>query len=155
MYRTIGLASLLAFALILDACGSSNAPLAGIDNINGNWTATLTNSDGSLAYQFSATFTQGSGSELSITNLTYTTNSCSALAIMHAAQGSFVVTGGSNGKVTGTFGMSEVLLNVGGPTLNLQGKTANGTISGVWTVTGLVPPCSGNGLFTIQPTTAR
>jgi len=50
--------------------------------------------------------------------------------------------------------MSEVLANVGGPELILQGTVSDGTISGTWNVTGLVPLCSRSGTFTIVPTTA-
>ena len=139
-------ASLLAVALVLGGCGSSGTLTS--NNINGNWTATLTNSDGSLAYQFSATFAQGSGSELSITNLTYTASSaCPALTSEGQVQGSFAV-------ATGAFAMTQTLLNVGGPILSLQGKAGNGRISGQWTLSGLVPRCSGNGSFTISPMTA-
>jgi hypothetical protein len=143
MHKRIAWASLLAVALFLDGCGSSSVP--GRNNINGDWTATLTNSDGSLAYQFSATFTQGSGSELSITNLTYTTSSsCPVLASLNSAGGSFTPS-------TETLAMSEIFMNVGGPMLSLQGKLSSGTISGQWTLNGLVPPCSGSGTFMMQP----
>jgi hypothetical protein len=143
MHKMIGLASLLALALILDGCGGSGSS----NNINGNWMATLNNPDGSVAYQFSATFTQGSGSELNITNLTYTTSSsCPALATTNSAGGSFAA---------GAFTMSEIFLNVGGPELNLQGPVGNDTISGQWTLSGLVPPCSGNGSFTMRPAMAQ
>jgi hypothetical protein len=88
MHKNIVWASLLALALLLNGCGSSSVP--GRNSINGDWTATLTNSDGSRAYQFSATFTQGSGSELSITNLTYTvSSSCPTLAEANSAGGIF------------------------------------------------------------------
>jgi hypothetical protein len=155
MRKATGIVILLFLGLTISGCGSSNASGLTPGNINGTWMATLTNPDGSIAYQFSATFTQSTGSELSITNLTYTASeSCSALAVPKAAGGSFTVTGSSNGKVAGTFGMIEALNNVGGPELTLQGTLSNGTISGTWRVSGLVPPCSGNGLFTIAPTTA-
>jgi hypothetical protein len=75
------------------------------------------------------------------------------LAVPKATEGSFNVTGSSNGKVAGTFGMIEALNNVGGPELTLQGTLRNGMISGTWSVSGLVPPCSGNGSFTIAPKT--
>jgi hypothetical protein len=152
--RKIGFATLLVLvlALIVSGCGSSQIMGAIPNNINGNWTATLINTNGSVAYQFSATFTQQSGSTLSITNLTYTIDSpCPALAVADEAAGSFTATGSSSGRVAGNFAMSEILTNVGGPELTLQGTLSNGTISGTWSVNGLVPICSGNGTFTMQP----
>jgi len=152
MYKTIGIASLLALALILTACGSGNSMSPGVSSINGNWIATLNNPDGSLAYKFSATLTQGSGSQLSITNLTYTTDeSCTALGALNAAAGSFSITGSSHGSISGPFTMQEILTNVGGADLSLEGALSNGTISGSWNLTGLVPPCGGSGSFTMQP----
>jgi len=146
VHRIIALASLLAVALFSGECGSSNTPTQ--NNINGNWTAALTNPDGSLAFRFSATFAQGSGSQLSITDLTYTSSSsCPVLASMNSAGGTFTAT-------SGTFTMGEIFTNVGGPALDLQGKASNSLISGQWTLSGVLPECSGNGSFTIQPTTA-
>ena len=152
MHKTIGFAFLLVLALILNGCGASNGMSSGSGSINGNWSATLTNPDGSLAYNFSATLTKGTGSHLSITNLTYTNDqSCTALAVLNSAGGSFSISGSSNGSISGAFTMEEALANVGGPYLSLQGTLTNRMISGTWNLSGLVPPCSGNGSFTMQP----
>lgn len=135
-----GLITVLALTLAIAGCGSTGR---GTTNINGNWTATLINTDGSLAYQFSATFTQGSDDNLTITNLTFTTpGACDFVAA--PAQGSFT-------PANRAFAMSMAELNVGGDMLALQGTLSDSTISGTWSASGLVPPCSGNGSFTIKP----
>lgn len=153
MCKTIVLSSLFALALFFNGCGSNSTSVR--NNINGNWTATLNNQDGSVAFQFSATFAQATGNELNVTNLTYTTNNLCSVPDGLPAVGSFTATGSSNGWVTGTFTMTQIAFNVGGVDLSLQGSTSNGAISGQWTVSGLVPPCNGSGSFTMQPTTAR
>jgi hypothetical protein len=154
--RKIEFASLVALAVTRAACGNSSLTGALPGSIKGNWTARLSNPDGSVALQFSATFTQQSGSQLSITNLSFTNDSpCPALAVLHEASGSFTTTGSSRGMLAGTFGISEILANVGGPELTLQGRVSNSSISGTWSVNGLVPLCSGNGTFTIKPGTSE
>jgi hypothetical protein len=67
------LAILLGLVLILGGCGNSNSANSG--NVNGNWTATLTNPDSTPAFAFTTSFTQMSGSSVSVTNLTFTTAS--------------------------------------------------------------------------------
>jgi hypothetical protein len=151
MYKTIVLASLLALALFSSGCGSSTPSR---NNINGNWTAILNNSDGSLAYQFSATLTQDGGSELNITNLIYTVDgSCPSLASTNGAGGSFIATGSSNGWVTGSFAMSWASPAIIGPAIDLQGTVSNNTISGQWTLRSSGATCNGSGSFTMHPTT--
>ena len=144
MLKAMGITILLVLELTIAGCGSTTR-LSG--SINGNWTATLANADGSTFSQFSATFTQDADSELNITNLTFTIPGPCAFFGGEGAAGSFTPT-------NGTFGMSMAALNVGGPTLSLQGTVSTGKISGTWSASGLVPPCSGNGTFTMQLSTA-
>lgn len=141
MHKATGITILLVLGLTMAGCGSSPR---GSGGINGNWNATLANTDGSTFAQFSATFAQGTGSELNITNLTFTTPGPCHFFGGWGAAGSFTPT-------DGTFGMSMAAENVGGPTLSLQGTLSSGRISGTWSASSLVPPCSGNGTFTIQP----
>lgn len=136
---------LLALGLNLSGCGSSAGPASG--NINGAWTATLSNTDGSIAYRFSATFAQATGTVLNVTNLAFTSPGACLLSNEPGAQGSFTPT-------TEAFGMSMVSPDVGGPMLNLQGTLSNGKISGTWSASSVIPPCTGNGNFTIQPSMA-
>jgi hypothetical protein len=143
MHKVTGVTVLLVLGLTMAGCGSSAAR----GNINGNWTATLANADGSIFSQFSATFTEGSGGNLSITNLTFTTPGPCEFSGGWGAAGSFAPT-------NGTFGMSMAAENVGGPMLSVQGTLSNDRITGTWSASGLVPPCSGSGTFTIQPSMA-
>jgi hypothetical protein len=145
MRKAAKITILLALGMTLVACGSSGGLRSG--NINGAWTATLTNPNGSMAYQFSATFTQGTGGALSVTNLNFTVPGPCLLSGALGAQGSFTPTDGS-------FGVSMAALDVGGPMLSLQGTLSNNMISGTWTASATLPPCSGNGSFTIQPAMA-
>jgi hypothetical protein len=139
---TILLALLLTPGLIMPGCGSGTAS-PGSSNINGTWAATLKDADGSTAYQFSATFAQGSGSNLSITNLMFTNPGPCLLSGGSGAGGSFTPTNGA-------FELKMASADVGGPLVSLQGTLVNGGISGTWSATGLIPPCSGNGTFAIQ-----
>jgi len=138
-------ATLLAFTLAIIACGSSGM---GTTNINGNWTATLTNANGSPAYQFSVTLAQGSDNSLTITDLAFRAPGACDFVTPPTAQGSFTAT-------SRAFAMSMVAGgDVGAPVLDLQGALSNSTISGTWSASGVIPPCSGSGNFTIQPAMA-
>jgi hypothetical protein len=148
---TIGISILLAIALIMAGCSSNSS--SGPNNINGTWTANLTNTDGSPAYQFSTTFTQDSGSDLSITNFTFTSpGTCFAPYTTEVAEsGSFTLSGNLNGQVTGTFAMTITTMfpQPTNDVLTLQGNVSGNTISGTWTVTGGTG-CNGNGSFTLH-----
>jgi len=143
MLKVMGITFLLAVGLAIAGCGSSTMPGG---NINGNWTGTLANPDGSTFSQFSATFTVGTGNELNISNLTFTIPGPCEFSGAWGAGGSYAP--------NGTFGMSMEAENVGGPMLNLQGTLRSGKISGTWSASGVVPNCGGNGNFTIQPAVA-
>jgi hypothetical protein len=147
VHKRIGTIILLALGLNLSGCGSGTGGSSGSSNINGAWTATLTNPDGAIAYQFSATFAQGTGSNLSVTNLTFTNPGSCLLSGEPAAQGSFTA-------ASDAFGIMMASPDVGGPTLSLEGTLSNGRISGTWRASGLLPPCSGSGTFTIEPSVA-
>jgi hypothetical protein len=158
MPKATGIILLLVLALTISGCGSNTPGSPGSGNINGTWTATLTNEDGSLAYQFSATFTQSANGGLSVTNFTFTSaGSCFASYPPdgYGESGSFSLTGNSNGKIIGTFGMVIATPNINGPMLTLKGTVNGSTISGTWTASS-TGGCSGNGTFTLTPTaTAR
>ncbi|MFZ0417299.1 MAG: hypothetical protein WAM04_04290 [Candidatus Sulfotelmatobacter sp.] len=155
MNKATEITILLVLGLTVVGCGSSS--VGGLaSNINGSWTATLTDPNGSIAYQFSATFTQGTGSELTVTNFTFTSGgSCFGPYSPgeYGESGSFTLVGNSNGKVTGMFGMVIATPNINGPALNLQGTLSGSTISGRWTASA-IGGCSANGTFTIQPAMA-
>jgi hypothetical protein len=144
--------ALLAFGLIMAGCGSSNSGNTSANNINGTWSASLMNSDGTSAFGFSANFAQASGNSVNVTNFTITSPS-PCFPSTTAETGTFGLSGNSNGTVTGTFGMTVTTMYPGATNnlLTLQGAVNGKTITGTWTLTGL-SGCSGNGTFTIiQP----
>jgi hypothetical protein len=141
MYKSFGLAILILLGLLTTGCGSSNSNSS---NVNGTWTANLTNPDGSHAFAFTTDLTQQSGGTLTITNLSFTTNS-SCFSGTTTQTGSFGLSGNFNGNVTGTFGMKISSTGTNNQ-LSLQGTVNGSTITGTWTLTG--SGCSGNGSFT-------
>jgi hypothetical protein len=142
---------LLVLGLTMSGCGSGNSS-PGSGNINGTWTATLTNTGGSPIYTFSTSFTQGTGSTLNITNFTFTSTGPCFASYQTSETGSFGLMGNFNGNVTGTFDMTITTMFPGATNnvLTLQGTVTGSTISGNWTLMGGTG-CSGNGTFTIQP----
>jgi hypothetical protein len=150
MYKQIAIIVLLAMALIMSGCGSSNGG-NGSGNINGTWMAALNDANGSTVYTFSTTFTQGSGSSLSVTNFNFTSTGPCFASDQTSETGSFALMGNFNGNVTGTFEMTITTMFPGtNNVLTLQGTVTGNTISGNWTLTGGTG-CTGNGTFTIQP----
>jgi hypothetical protein len=147
--KLIALTLLAVLTAILGACGGGPSPR----NINGLWLSQLNNPDGTLAFAFPVTLTQGSGSGLNVTGLGLDGSSpCFSMPTSQTA--TFSATGSSNGFQTGPFTMTvstlfpEGLNNV----LTLNGnRNGDGSISGMWTLTGL-PGCTGtNGTFTMNP----
>ena len=55
MYKSFGVIMLLLLGFFTTGCGSSNSNSG---NINGTWTANLTNPDGSPAFNFTTNFIQ-------------------------------------------------------------------------------------------------
>lgn len=140
------LAILLGLALVLGGCGNNNSTTSG--NINGNWSATLTNTDSTPAFAFTATFTQMSGNSVSVTNLTFTTAS-PCFVSGETGTASFILSGNFSGSVTGAFQLTVKSGNPSGNTLALQGTVKNNTITGSWTLVGLNSGCSGSGNFVV------
>jgi hypothetical protein len=146
MYKSFGVIMLLLLGFFTTGCGSSNSNSG---NINGTWTANLTNPDGSPAFNFTTNFTQQSGGSISITNFKFTT-SASCFSGPTTQTGSFGLSGTFNGNVTGTFGMNiSTTSSTGTNQLALQGAVNGNTITGTWTLSGATG-CSGNGNFTIN-----
>ena len=144
--KRLGLATIFLLFITLAGCGGGSS-----SSINGNWSATLTNPDGSTALSFTATLAQ-SGSAVNVTNLTFTTtSSCFALGTTATAQ--FTSTGTSGGVTTGTFQMTvqSGTSNTNGTNqLTLEGTLMNNTITGSWTLSGTGAGCSGSGNFTMS-----
>ena len=139
------IATLLGLTMILGGCGSSSSNNS--NNINGNWSAMLTDSGNAPAFAFRTTFTQMSGSSVSVTNLTFTTATpCFVSGETESA--SFVLNGNFNGNVTGAFQLMVKSGTPSGDTLTLQGAAKNNnSITGTWTLVGVNSGCSGSGNF--------
>ncbi len=138
------IALLLSLFVALAGCGSNSHP----GNINGNWTATLTNPNGDTQFGFTTNFTQGSGNNLNIVNFQFTTAG-PCFTGKTSETGSFGLAGDFNGNVTGQFGMTiSTTFPNNNDVLTLQGAATGNTITGTWTLTG-VPGCTGNGSFSM------
>jgi outer membrane lipopolysaccharide assembly protein LptE/RlpB len=143
--KTVGTIIVLGIAILLAACGS-NAN----GNINGNWTASLMESNSSTpVFAFTTTLTQNSNGGLSVTNLTFTTNS-PCFATGSTATGGFTLSGNQNGVTAGGFQMNIQSTGASSNVLALQGTVNNNTITGTWTLTGVTPGCTGSGTFTMN-----
>jgi hypothetical protein len=153
VYKPFWTIGLLLLGLIMAGCGSGSGSNSG--NINGNWKASLTNTDGTPAYAFSTAFTQNGDGTVSVTNFSFTSAGSCFDSQSTNETGSFALTGNFNGNVSGTFGMTITTMFPGAVTqdvLTLQGTVSGGnTITGTWNLTG-TPGCKGNGNFTINKT---
>ena len=139
--KKFAVAMLLMGVLTLVGCGSDNPA-----NINGNWTATLTDNGNSTMFAFSTFLVVNSDGTLNVTKFTFSNNP-SCFGSGETESGSFALTGNFNGKVTGKFQLAVLSVTPSGNTLHLSG-TANGNmITGTWSLTGV--GCSGSGTFTM------
>jgi hypothetical protein len=144
--KRFGIIATMVFALIMGGCGMNGSN----GNINGNWTATLTGTQGSPTFDFTTSFTQSSGSELNIVNFSFTTSGGCFESQQTSETGSFSLTGNFNGNVSGSFAMTIRSTNGTDDVLTLQGTVSNGKITGTWTLSGSAS-CTGNGTFIMMP----
>jgi hypothetical protein len=146
--KSIWVGIVFTIGLLMSACSTSNSS----SNINGNWKASLTNTDGSPAYAFSTTFTEASNGSVDITNFSFTSAGSCFSGDTTSETGSFNLSGNFNGNVSGSFGMNISTAFPGAATQNvlaLQGTVAGRSIGGTWTLTG-ASGCSGHGTFNIS-----
>ena len=68
--KLFGTTIVLAIAILLTACGSSNNNT----NVNGNWTATLTDQNNNPVFGFTTSLTTNSDNSVTGTNVSFTTN---------------------------------------------------------------------------------
>ena len=144
MKMKLAVIALFAFGLTTLGCSSSGTKTS---NINGNWTASLTDTHGNQVLAFDTTLTESSNSSLSVSNLHFSTKSACFVS-GETASGTFALSGDFNGNVAGKFGMNVVSGSPGGNNLTLTGTVNGNTITGNWALTG-TPSCSGNGTFTM------
>ena len=145
MKMKLAAVALVGFALTLLGCGNSTSSKGG--NVNGNWTASLTDTHGAQVLAFNTSIIESSGSTLSISNFSFSTNSACFVS-GETESGTFALSGDFNGNVAGKFGMNVVSGSPGGNNLTLSGTVNGNTISGTWSLSGS-PSCTGNGTFTM------
>ena len=144
MKMKLAAVALVGFALILLGCGTSSSKGG---NINGNWTASLTDAHGTQVLAFNTSLTESSNSAVSISNFNLSSNS-PCFVSGETESGTFALGGNFNGNVAGKFGMNVVSGSPGGNNLTLSGTVNGNTISGTWSLTGSAG-CTGNGAFTM------
>lgn len=144
MKMKLAVVALFAFVLTVLGCSTSGSKTS---NINGNWTASLTDTHGNQVLAFNTSITESSNSSLSISNFSFSTNSACFVS-GETESGTFALSGNFNGNVAGKFGMNVVSGSPGGNNLTLSGTVNGNTITGNWSLTGS-PSCTGNGTFTM------
>jgi hypothetical protein len=142
MKMKLAAVALVGFALTLLGCGNSSSKGG---NINGNWTASLTDTHGTQVLAFNTSIIEGSNSTLSISNFSFSSNSACFVS-GETESGTFALAGNFSGNVAGKFGMNVASGSPGGNHLTLSGTVNGNTISGTWSLTGS-PGCTGNGTF--------
>jgi hypothetical protein len=140
----------LGTGLILTGCGS-NSHAAG--NINGTWSATLSNSQPSLAniFVFTTHLTVNADGSLGTTSFNLALNNTPCTLATTTESGSFTLTGNFNGRVSGKFHYVIMSTAVEVNTLTLDGTVSGGLITGTWSVSGATANCTGTGSFTMNP----
>ena len=138
--KKLAVAGLVAVVLTLVGCGWHDH---GHGNINGTWTAILSDS----AFSFGTSVVVNGDGTLSIDQFSFSTNGPCFLS-GETESGSFAFTGDFNGNVTGHFDYKVVSGSPSGNTLTLTGTVSGGTIGGNWSLTG-GSGCTGSGTFTM------
>jgi hypothetical protein len=146
--KKISMLVLLAIGFILSGCGSGSHATG---NINGLWSATLSNSTLANDFVFMTNLTVNADGSLGTTSLNITLNNTACTFPTTTESGSFTISGNFNGQVSGKF--HYVVTSTGSElnTLTLDGTVTNGQITGTWTVSGATENCTGNGTFTMNP----
>jgi hypothetical protein len=147
---TTVLVPLLAMTLIFSSCGS-NSHATG--NINGIWSATLSNATAST-FAFQTTLTVNADGSLGTTSFSLTLNNTPCSFPATTESGSFTISGNFNGQVSGAFHYVITSTGAESSVLTLNGTVSAGQITGTWSVTGGTESCTGNGTFTMNPVLA-
>lgn len=142
--RNFAVILFVASILMVAGCGSGNNKSG---NINGNWTAVLTDTNNNPVFGFGTSLTVNNDGTLSVSNFNFTSNS-SCFVSGQTESGAFALTGDFNGNVSGTF---QFTVNSGSPAgnvLTMSGTVNGNMISGTWSLTGGVG-CTGSGNFSM------
>ena len=144
--KKFGVMVLLFASLTLVGCGSSNHTPG---NINGNWQATLSDTNGNPVFAFSTSLVaSGSNGALTVSNFTFTTNDASCPISGGTETGTFTFTGDFNGNVSGHFQFDITSGTSNNADLTLTGTVTGNSIAGTWSLSG-GSGCTGNGSFTL------
>jgi hypothetical protein len=138
--KKLAVAGLVAVVLTLVGCGWHDH---GHGNINGTWTAILSDS----AFSFGTSVVVNGDGTLSVDHFIFSTSG-PCFVSGETESGSFAFTGDFNGNVTGQFDYKVVSGSPSGNTLTLKGTVSGGTIGGNWSLTG-GSGCQGSGTFTM------
>jgi hypothetical protein len=141
--RQFAIALLCSVSLISGGCGSG-----GSNNINGNWSATLTNPNGTPAFSFTTSLHQSNNTTVTGTNLTFST-ATPCFTSTSSETGGFTLTGNTSGATAGGFELTVQSATPSGNVLTMTGTLTNNTITGTWTLTGVTSGCTGSGNFTM------
>ena len=140
---------LLGITLIFSGCGSNSSTTNA--NINGTWSAALSNSSSVNTFAFMTHLTVNADGTLGTTSFTLTLDNSPCSFSSSTESGSFTLMGNFNGQVSGKFHYVVMSTGVEVNTLTLDGTVSGGTITGTWTVSGATANCAGNGTFTMSP----
>jgi hypothetical protein len=136
--KKLAVALFVAVVLVV-GCGSNGSK----GNINGTWTAVLSDTD----FSFATALTENSDGTLSVSQFSFSTNG-PCFVSGETESGSFAFTGDFNGNVTGHFDFKVVSGSPSGNTLTLTGTVNGNTIVGSWSLSGGNPTgCQGSGTF--------
>ena len=142
--KKLSVAWIVAVVLALVGCGSNGSR----GNINGTWTAVLTDTD----FSFGTSLVVNSDGTLSVSQFSFSTSGPCFLS-GETESGSFALTGDFDGKVTGQFDFKVMSGSPSGNTLMLTGTVNGNAITGTWSLTGGNPTgCQGSGTFTMTKT---
>jgi len=141
--RHFAMAVLCSMLLVLFACGGGSS-----NSVNGNWSATLTNTDGTAAFSFTTTLNESNGTTITGANFTFTT-ATPCFVSTSSETGGLMLSGNTNGVTSGNFEFTVQSSNPSGNVLTMTGMLSNNTITGSWTLSGVTAGCSGSGNFTM------
>jgi len=140
--------ALLSMGLILAGCGSGSHATG---NIDGTWSATLSNSTLANDFIFMTHLTVNADDSLGTTSFSLTLDSTPCDFTTTTESGSFTISGNFNGQVSGKFHYVVMSTGTEVNTLTLDGMVSGGQITGNWTVSGATANCTGSGKFTMDP----
>ena len=140
--KRLCIAVLLGMSFILSSCGSGSRATG---NIDGMWSATLSNSTFMNDFTFMTRLTVNADGSLGTTSFNLTLNNTPCTFPTTTESGSFTISGNFNGQVSGKFHYVIMSTGVEVNTLTLDGTVHGGQITGTWTVSGATANCTGSG----------